>query len=81
MPAADHRLTSREMTDFVADGCLVLEGLIPEDINLRVVDEMERIFQAKIARIVGQPDPLDAPPQPDTLEPLSACYAPPLSDR
>ena len=77
MPAADHRLTSREMTDFVADGCLVLEGLIPEDINRRVIDEMERIFRGKVARIVGQPCPLDAPLQPDTLEPLAACYAPP----
>jgi len=77
MPASDHRLTSREMAEFVADGCLVLEGLIPDDINERVVGELERIFHAKIARFTGRQASENVVPQPESLSPLSTCYPEP----
>ena len=63
------------MAEFVADGCLVLEGLVPDDINQRVIEELGRIFPTKIARITGQAPEDDQ--QPETLSRLSECYPPP----
>ncbi len=78
MPAADHRLTTREMANFVVDGYLRFDALIPEDLNDRVCAEMERILPSKLMRfgdnVPAQPEGV---PQPASLTPLSQCYLPP----
>ena len=77
MPASDHRLTTREMAQFVADGFLRFDGLIPAHINERIVDELAPLAIAKINQAVGQSPDGDGPPCPESLAPLSQCYPPP----
>lgn len=78
MPAADHRLTTREMADFVVDGYLRFEGIVPEALNQRTVDEMRRLMPVKLARF-GPDVPAEAEgaAQPRTGTPLSDGYPPP----
>ena len=40
MPAPDHRLTTLEVAQFVADGFLRFDALVPDDINHRIVAEL-----------------------------------------
>ena len=42
MPAADHRLTTLEMAQFVTDGYLRFDALIPYDLNRRLRKELTR---------------------------------------
>ncbi|MDJ0853491.1 MAG: hypothetical protein QNK04_34425 [Myxococcota bacterium] len=39
MPAEDHRLTTREMARFVAEGYLCFDALVPEHVNGRVIED------------------------------------------
>ncbi len=75
MPASDHRLTTPEMAEFVATGILRFDAIIPADINERVVAELESLFRAKIAPMLGQPEPPLPFERPESLTPLSECYA------
>ena len=77
MPAEDHRLTTLEVARFVAEGFLRFDALVPEDLNARVIDELERLSQIKIPQAVGIAPPDDAPPRPASGTLLSACYPPP----
>ncbi len=86
MPAEDHRLTTREMAQFVVNGYLRFDGLVPKSINERVLEELETIHAAKMRQAIesvgmdasGFPEP---PPgavrHPESLTPLSECYPPP----
>ena len=76
MPAEDHRLTTREMARFVADGFLCFESFVPEPINRRVIDELRELASAKIQHLLGKV-PAEALRCPETLTPLSACHPPP----
>ena len=86
MPAADHRLTTAEMADFVVNGFLRFDELVPEAINQRVIEELDALYAVKMRQIVESmgrnPDkvvsaPAQEPPRPDSLCPLSECYPPP----
>lgn len=78
MPAADHRLTTREMADFVVDGFLRFDAVVPDDLNRRAVEEMRRVMPVKIARFGNEvPDEAEGAPQPASGTPLSRCYPPP----
>ena len=77
MPASDHRLTTREMGQFVADGFLRFEAIVPQDLNERVIEELAARFPAQVAQLVGAPAPENAPREPESLTPLSRCYPPP----
>jgi hypothetical protein len=36
------KLTTRQMAQFVADGCLLFEGIVPDDINEQFIEELGR---------------------------------------
>jgi hypothetical protein len=84
MPAQDHRLTTREMAQFVVNGYLRFDGLVPDSINQRVIGELGKLFPIKLRNAVegiGLPGG-DAPADPEvtfpeTLTPLSECYPEP----
>lgn len=73
MPAQDHRLTTAEMARFVADGYLRFDALVPDEINKRVIEELDAIFKVKIKHAIGQKTDEEAP-FPQSLTPLSECY-------
>lgn len=76
MPAKDHRLTTAELARFVADGFLRFDAIVPDDINQRVIGELDTLFQSKIKQAVGQS--ADAGVYfPESMTPLSACYPAP----
>lgn len=77
MPASDHKLTTQEMAQFVADGFLRFDGLIPDTINQQVIEELRLIEANKINLMVGLPADAGGPPQPASLTPLSKCYPAP----
>ena len=54
MPAMDHRLTTEEMAHFVAEGFLRFDGLIPDDINERIVEELRPLEANKFNQILNQ---------------------------
>jgi hypothetical protein len=78
VPAADHRLTTREMAQFVVDGFLRFDALIPDALNARVSAEMQTILPSKLGRfgesVPAEPEGLH---QPASLTPLSECYPAP----
>ncbi|MEM9562111.1 MAG: phytanoyl-CoA dioxygenase family protein [Actinomycetota bacterium] len=47
-------LTTSEMANFVADGVLVFPGIVPDDLNERVVDELPALLGEKLAVLRGQ---------------------------
>ena len=78
MPADDHRLTTREMARFVAEGYLRFDALVPEALNERVVEELRLILPTKLGRFGPDlPTEPEGLAQPATGTPLSACYPPP----
>lgn len=74
MPAENHKLTSREMAQFVADGYLRFDALIPHEINAHIVEELQPIETNKINQMFAQPTDAGGPPRPASLTPLSQCY-------
>lgn len=87
MPASDNRLTTAEMAEFVANGFLRFDSLVPEPINQKVLVELKHLYPVKLANAIkstGQnPSPhtlteakrgIDTP---DSLTPLSKCYPQP----
>lgn len=86
MPADDHRLTTQEMANFVADGYLRFDELIPNQVNNRAIDELAQLYAAKIRQIVQamgrNPDkafkaPTTEVQHPESLTPLNHCYPEP----
>lgn len=80
MPAADHKLTTREMANFVVNGYLRFESIIPQEINEAIISELKPLSKLKFEQVKAslgagasqyQPEAIDYP---ETLSPLSACY-------
>lgn len=46
-------LTTAQMADFVADGVLAFEGVVPEPINRRMLDELPALLAEKLAVLSG----------------------------
>lgn len=65
------------MSQFVADGFLRFDALVPEDVNRRVIDELKARFPAQVAQLVGAAPPDGAFDGPKSLTPLSQCHPPP----
>ena len=79
MPAEDHRLTTREMAQFVADGFLRFDEIVPNDINARVIDELRELASIKLRQAAGGgvAESADQVEYGRTLAPLSECYPEP----
>lgn len=77
MPADDHRLTTREMARFVADGYLRFDALVPAEHNERVFEELSALEPVKLRQAVGAPPGEVELAHPESLTPLSACYPAP----
>lgn len=86
MPAFDRRLTTHEMADFVVNGFLRFDALVPAEINKRAIAELSSLHALKMRQIVESmgKDPDKAAPAPDqpvtlpeSLTPLSECYPAP----
>ena len=82
MPAQDHRLTPREMAQFVVEGYLRFDGVVPDNLNQRVIDELQGLQAVKLQQAmasVGMPAQQQAEPvdHPESLTPLSQCYPAP----
>ena len=75
MPAEDYRLTTREMADFVVNGYLRFDGIVPGDINKRVIEELGILYAAKMRQIVqgfgGNPDKVAPVPVEEIVRPES----------
>ena len=67
--AADHRLSTRQMAEFVANGYLRFDALVPDDINGRVIDELARLNAERLV-----PDGMKPP---HSTTPLDECYPAP----
>ena len=76
MPADDHRLTTQEMARFVAEGYLRFDALVPEDLNRRVIPDLQALESVKLRQAIGI-EAEDGPEHPESLTPLSQCYAEP----
>ena len=84
MPAEDHRLTTREMAEFVVNGYLRFDGLVPDHLNSRVVEELGALYSIKMRQAVesigldgsafGEPSHAQ---HPESLTPLAECYPEP----
>ncbi|MEM9037153.1 MAG: phytanoyl-CoA dioxygenase family protein [Actinomycetota bacterium] len=57
------------MAEFVTDGYLRFEAIVPADVNERALDEVERLNRERLGPAGAKPPP--------TGTPLSACYPPP----
>ena len=75
MPAPDHRLTTLEVAQFVADGFLRFDALVPDDINHRIVAELGQLAATKIPLALAQPSEEGAIARPESGTPLSECYS------
>jgi hypothetical protein len=64
-----HLLSTRQVAEFVADGVLRFDGLVPDEINQRGLDEIQRLNAERFA-----PEGLKPP---HTGTPLSECYPAP----
>lgn len=74
MPAENHKLTTEEMARFVANGFLRFDGLIPDDINQSIIEDLRLLEVNKLNQILGQPTDAGGAPQPNSLTPLSQCF-------
>lgn len=69
MPTVDHRLTTRQMADFVVNGFIRFDALVPPDVNERGIEEMRHLEAERFA-----PEGLKPP---HTGTPLADCYPAP----
>jgi len=76
MPAEDHRLTTREVARFVSEGFLRFDALVPEDVNGRVLGELQALASVKLRQAVGVAAE-GGVSHPESLTPLSECYPAP----
>jgi len=65
----DHRLSTRRMAEFVANGYLRFDAIVPADINERAIEEMGRLAAERLLPEGMKP--------PHSLTPLDECYPPP----
>jgi hypothetical protein len=65
----DHRLTTRQMAEFVTNGYIRFDAIVPAEVNERGMDEMRRLAAERLG-----PDGLKPP---HTGTPLSECYPAP----
>lgn len=65
----DHRLTTRQMADFVTNGFLRFDALIPADLNTRAIKEISQLKDERLAPSGMRP--------PHTGTPLDECYPAP----
>ena len=65
----DHRLTTRQMAEFVANGFIRFDAIVPDAINEAGIEEMRRLELERFA-----PEGLKPP---HTGTPLDECYPPP----
>ena len=70
----DHRLTTRQMAEFVTHGFLRFDEVVPADINERAVDEMSRLNAERLLPSDRHPDAM-RPPESGTS--LDDCYPAP----
>ena len=68
-PEQDDRLTTRQMAEFVANGFIQFDAIVPADINDRAIEEMRRLNDERLAPTGAKP--------PHTGTPLADCYPPP----
>ncbi|WP_395152034.1 phytanoyl-CoA dioxygenase family protein [Ilumatobacter sp.] len=73
MTALDHRLTTRQMAEFVANGFLRFDAIVPRDINQRAIAELEALNAGRLL----PSDDLDAMRPPHSGTPLDDCYPEP----
>ncbi len=73
MSVMDHRLTTKQMAEFVANGFLRFDGIVPADINERAIAELE---QLNAGRLLPSTD-LDAMRPPESGTTLDDCYPEP----
>ena len=66
---SDHRLTTRQMAEFVANGFIRFEAIVPAEINEQGIDEMRRLELERFAPAGLKP--------PHTGTPLEECYPAP----
>ena len=52
MPAADHRLTTAEMAQFVANGYLRFDAIVPDEVNDAVLEVLPALEAAKIGTML-----------------------------
>ena len=76
MPADDHRLTTAEIARFVAEGYLRFDALVPEDVNERVIAELQALASVKLQQAIGREVESEVL-HPESLTPLSQCYPEP----
>ncbi len=70
LPAdTDHRLTTRQMAEFVANGVIRFDAIVPADVNERAIDEMRRLNAERMSPSGLKP--------PHTGTPLAECYPAP----
>ena len=80
-----HLLSTAAMADFVADGFLRFDALIPEALNQAALIEMKALAPGKLRRALhglggraGRMDPgLESEASPESLTPLEDCYPDP----
>jgi hypothetical protein len=65
----DHRLTTRQMAEFVTNGYLRFDAIVPADVNERAIDEIRRLNAERLL-----PEGLKPP---HSATPLDECYPPP----
>ena len=77
------RLSTAQMAQFVAEGFLRFDGLVPPSLNEAALAEMKRMAPAKLGRALAGLGIAPAAPStldeelPESLTPLSACYPAP----
>jgi hypothetical protein len=61
----------------VAEGYLRFDALVPDDLNVGVIEELARLSEVKIPQAVGVAPKADLPGRPASATPLSECFRPP----
>jgi hypothetical protein len=74
MPAPDYRLTTIEVAQFVADGFLRFDALVPDEVNRAVLEALPHILPAKLRQFLGKEADTATPA---SLTQLSQCYPAP----
>lgn len=72
----ENLLTSAEVAQFVAEGYLRFDALVPDDVNERALEEMRQLMPIKLRQATGL-EPEDDRERPVTGTRFSACYPPP----
>ena len=77
MASGGTRLTTAQMADFVADGYLRFDAVVPAAINDAALGELGALEGPKIRQVLGLRPEGAGPPRPESLTPLSQCYPAP----